>query len=78
MSRQRTGGGQKGLTGVVDQEHRQAVQRIMQSGQRTAQTSGPEGHAVWLKDCTDQRTRGSCSLVKGLHRQAVQRVMQSG
>ena len=32
VSRQRTGGGKKGLIGVVDQEHRQADQRIMQSG----------------------------------------------
>ena len=43
----------------------------MQSGSRTAQKSGPEGHAVWLKDCTDQRTRGSCSLVQGLHRPGI-------
>ena len=43
----------------------------MQSGPRTAQKSGPEGHAVWLKDCTDQRTRGSCSRVQRLHRPGI-------
>ena len=43
----------------------------MQSGSRTARTSGPENHAVWLKDCTDKLSRGSHSLVKGLHRPGI-------
>ena len=43
----------------------------MQFGLRTSQSSGPEDDAAWFKDCTDQRNKASCSLVKGLHRPGI-------